>query len=1107
MTNATHDRMHELLCAYVLGEATADERAEVERALSSSPELAREKERIEATIGLVQGAMGKNETLSDARREEVLRAVVPPSARPWWKETWVRAAAGILFVSFALGGWSVYEQRQRAEECAVAQRERTDDSFDRYKTGANDARGFAGEQPKDLDGRIAGLPEEPRKGEGASGRGRLIDVDKGEDRSRRDAEDALASAKPEGATKKEPGFGFLGGLTPAEAKSGPPATLSAQPEPSAGTRGLDAGGANLGVDRDALVQQPGDAGSNETSKNALRSLTAGGVPASDPGAPQVTGGGGGGTTSATNLASTQTLSFDTEFGAGNPFEKLDVTAGTRAVDAQSTYYLGAQAPTGGPGGSSSPGSAGAAAPGAKDGGTQHFDRFAGRPAGAPAPARRLTEGEKLPQGGTRGGAARAAGGEAHLGKSRSTDLDREQKKQVELREQLAQTLHDQAGALTLVPTTKDDKPGVWDANLPGNTGSEVVLFEELDDSAGIDLRAFDVPQFKGTLGFSVDRQRLLDDMSEGEERARLSDEDRFILTQLGLQPGQELPPITLELRLKYRDAYVDHWCQRIRRHCERRPDEKPRDMFFRFWGDNPFELSALDPLSTFSADVDTASYALARRYLREGKIPEKAQVRTEEFVNSFKADVPPPTQGTFGITATLAPSRYGAANPGEATTSAHDLLRVVIRGKDVAKTERKPLALTFVVDVSGSMKEQNRIEMVKHAMRLLVSQLDARDSIAIVKFSTDASMVLPMTSAKNKDQIESAIFPLAAEGSTNSEAGLRMGYAAALTGLNVEATNRVVLLSDGVANVGVTDPNVISEGVKQLREKGIYLNTIGVGMNNHNDVLLEQLADKGDGVCNYVDGPDEAKKVFVDQFMGTVETIARDVKLQVEFDPAQVFRYRLLGYENRAVADADFRNDKVDAGEVGAGHQVTALYEIEYAPQSKASEKPLATVRVRYKAPRNPNAPTANEEATELAQTVTVAQRTSWEGAGPGYRKAAIVAQFAEFLRRSIHARNDSFDQLIADAKKLESETKDAEFSEFVTLLDQSKALILNGWPNRDELALAVDQIRENYVLRSQLERLAAERDKEVLAELEKSNREMEARLREMLRRRLEQPR
>lgn len=1102
MTNATHDRMHELLCAYVLGEATADERAEVERALQSSPELVREKERIEATIGLVQGAMGKSETLSEAKREEVLRAAVTPrsTTRPWWREGWVRAAAGILFVSFALGGWSIYEQNRRARECDVARVEERRTGFGRDRDEEAFTGGF-------VDARkVANVENERAKP--ASGTAELADATADHDAHHgvRETDKSAAAVDLAGAP-----------ADPAPAST-PGATGNAPSE-------AITSGRMLRLKNDA---EDGREAKADDSLLAYRGLD-----------PRVPGGGGGGvgvvapatsSGSDSNAVLQQKLAVNGGLDAGG--QDLAAAGALRPGGAPqdpgnaTNYFLGATPTgpsTGGPAGTTAPapgvfGGRSGGAPGATKKNEETW-AYKSRAGAAPAPTAGLAAGEKGQAGGMPG--APSAEDRLHLGAEvrRVAEAQKPQESFAKLQargeskkdvttpqsaSQLDLSRFARADDEKVKTEAKERAPG--DVGLiPKNLEENLVTFEELetvDSRDGLvaldDLQRWgEVDELEGhEFGVSLDGKRVA-----------LSDEDRFILTQLGLQPGQALPPITPELRVKYRDAYVDHWCQRIRRHCERRPDETPRDMFFRFWGDNPFELSALDPLSTFSADVDTASYALARRYLREGHLPEKAQIRTEEFVNAFKADVPPPTQGTFAIDTTLAPSRYGLAAPGEPATSARDLLRVTIRGKDVPKAERKPLALTFVVDCSGSMKEQNRIEMVKHAMRLLVSQLDARDSIAIVKFSTDAAMVLPMTSAKNKDVIESAIFPLAADGSTNSEAGLKMGYAAAITGLNVEATNRVVFLSDGVANVGVTDPNVISDGVKQLREKGIYLNTVGVGMNNHNDTLLEQLADKGDGVCNYVDGPDEAKKVFVDQFMGTVETIARDVKLQVEFDPAQVFRYRLLGYENRAIADADFRNDKVDAGEVGAGHQVTALYEIEYATPAKASEKPLATVRVRYKAPRNPNAPTANEEATELSKPVTLAQRTSWEGAGPGYRKLAIVAQFAEFLRRSIHARNDSFDQLIADAKKLESELHDAEFTELVTLLDQSKALILSTRPQQDELALAIDQIRENHVLRAQLERLAAERDQQLLAELEKQNRDMEARLKELLRHRLEQPR
>jgi Ca-activated chloride channel family protein len=314
----------------------------------------------------------------------------------------------------------------------------------------------------------------------------------------------------------------------------------------------------------------------------------------------------------------------------------------------------------------------------------------------------------------------------------------------------------------------------------------------------------------------------------------------------------------------------------------------------------------------------------------------------------------------------------------------------------------------------------------------------------------------------------------------------------------------VVFLSDGVANVGEKDPHKIAEQVKPMREKGIYLNTIGVGMNNHNDVLLEQLADKADGMCSYIDSPDEAKRALVDRFTGAFQPIARDVKIQVEFDPRQVLRYRLLGYENRAIADADFRNDKVDAGELGAGHQVTALYEIERQPVS-GSEAPLATVRLRWKEPRNFGTNEEQDAASEIAQPVLASGMRTFEEAGQGYRKAGIAAQFAEILRRSVHARGDSLDALLAEALRLQKEIPgDKDFNELVLSISGCKDLIVRTLPACDELCQAIDQIRDAYYRRAQLAELRAEMDAQMLEDLRRQNEVLEARLRELIRRRLE---
>lgn len=523
--------------------------------------------------------------------------------------------------------------------------------------------------------------------------------------------------------------------------------------------------------------------------------------------------------------------------------------------------------------------------------------------------------------------------------------------------------------------------------------------------------------------------------------------------------------------------------------CRRRPQERPRDMFYRWWGDNAFEWSRSDPLSTFAVDVDTASYTLARRYLSERMLPEKAQIRTEEFVNYFKGDVAPPSEATFRVATELAPSLF-ARSPDTW------MLRVALRGREVSRTERKPVALTFVVDVSGSMREQNRLELVKHALRLLVSQLDARDSIAIVAFTNDARLVLPATSARDRGLIESAIHPLQPEGGTNVQAGLRMGYEAAVAKLAQGANNRVVLLSDGVGNIGETDAAALSAEVERQRDGGIYLNTVGVGMNNHNDAFLEQLADKGDGICNYVDDEREARRALVENFTAAFEPIARDAKIQVEFDPAQVERYRLLGYENRAVADLDFRNDAVDAGEVGAGHQVVALYEVVRTGRSDP-EQPLATVRVRWMPPSAAGARSEAPMAQELAQAVHAREAAgSFAATSAGYRRSVLVGQLAEFLRRSIHARDDSFELLLGEARKLAPELVDPDFDEFVRMVERTIELISVEWGRYDTLSRRLDDLRMQNYLRAQVEGLGGERAR--LDELDRQIGELEGEVRRM---------
>ncbi|MFT7678070.1 MAG: Ca-activated chloride channel family protein [Planctomycetota bacterium] len=537
---------------------------------------------------------------------------------------------------------------------------------------------------------------------------------------------------------------------------------------------------------------------------------------------------------------------------------------------------------------------------------------------------------------------------------------------------------------------------------------------------------------------------------------------------------------------------ADQWIA----HCQPVQNERPRDMYFRFWGDNPYVFSSQDKLATFAADVDTASYTLARRYLVDGVLPSKEQIRTEEFVNAFKPDMPAPAEETFAVTTELAPSPFGGSD-------SRWMMRVTVRGKEVSREERQPLAITFVVDTSGSMKEGKRLELVKHALRLLVSQLDARDSIALVAFSNEARLILPMTSAAQRGVIEAAIFPLKPDGGTNAEAGLKLGYELAATGLATGVHNRVVFLSDGVANLGQTNQDQLSADVKHRRDQGIYLNTIGVGMGNHNDVFLERLADQGDGICDYVDDAAAVERAIVERFTGAFIPIASDVKIQVEFDPTRVLRYRQIGYENRAVADADFRNDAVDAGEIGAGHQVTALFEIERVGSDVSADAgPLATVRLRWKEPKGAGKDPNEARVTEVEHTLASKQALGiFESASAGFQRAVLVAQFSEVLRRSNHAQGDSYDLLVSEIQRVRSLpawANDADTKELLALVIRAGNLGAGKAPQQDDLTQVIDEYRRHQYLRSQLDGMQQQVGGVELKQLQDANDRLELRIRDL---------
>ena len=454
------------------------------------------------------------------------------------------------------------------------------------------------------------------------------------------------------------------------------------------------------------------------------------------------------------------------------------------------------------------------------------------------------------------------------------------------------------------------------------------------------------------------------------------------------------------------------------------PLPTPADNFFRQYGVNPFVDAYEDHLSTFALDVDTASYSVARRYVMDGNLPPAEAVRVEEFVNYFEQDYPIPPDVAFGIYADGAPSPFHRDGT--------HILRFGIQGYTVPEWERKPASLTFVIDISGSMAMESRLELVKHSLQLLVERLRPTDTVAIVVYGSEARLHLPPTGGADRAAILNAIYALYPEGATNAEAGLRLGYQAAAQAYRRDAINRVILCSDGVANVGATSPDAILESIGWYKgEYGITLTTVGFGMGNFNDVLMEQLADRGDGNYAYVDDIDEAQRLFVENLTSTLQVIALDAKVQVDFNPDVVARYRLIGYENRAVADENFRNDAVDAGEIGAGHTATALYAVQFKPGAQGR---LATVQLRWEDPQTHKVTEVNGNFNTWDLTPT------FESASPRYQLAVVVAQYAELLRRSPWAEGATFGQILAHASRLaEAMPGDSDVAEFVQLVYRAR--------------------------------------------------------------------
>lgn len=449
------------------------------------------------------------------------------------------------------------------------------------------------------------------------------------------------------------------------------------------------------------------------------------------------------------------------------------------------------------------------------------------------------------------------------------------------------------------------------------------------------------------------------------------------------------------------------------------------DVFFQDYRTNPFIDTEDDHLSTFAMDVDTASYSVTRRILNDGYLPPQEAVRVEEFVNTFDYNYTPPSDEAFAVYIEGAPSQYGDGNRLQ-------LLRIGIQGRVISDENRKDAILTFVIDVSGSMAFENRLGLVKRSLTLLVDQLRPGDKVGIVVYGSDARTVLPHTGIEARGEILYAINALQPEGVTNAEAGLRLGYTLAQQSAKAGSINRVILCSDGVANTGETGSDAILKKIRAHVEEGITLTTVGFGMGNYNDILMERLANDGNGSYAYVDSLSEARRIFVENLTGTLQLIAKDAKVQVDFNPQTVSRFRLIGYENRRLDHEDFRDDDADAGEIGSGHSVTALYEIKL---HEGTNGKLATVFLRYEDPDNYN-------VTEISRDYfTSGLKSTFEAASVEFQLVASIAEFAEILRGSYWAQEGSLEAVQQTIAELQPQINNEQVDELSLLV--SKAIDL----------------------------------------------------------------
>jgi Ca-activated chloride channel family protein len=474
--------------------------------------------------------------------------------------------------------------------------------------------------------------------------------------------------------------------------------------------------------------------------------------------------------------------------------------------------------------------------------------------------------------------------------------------------------------------------------------------------------------------------------------------------------------------------------------------------------ENRFRMVTSEPLSTFSIDVDGASYSNVRRIINYGQLPPNGAVRVEEFINYFKYDYPQPKgNDPFSINTEMSECPWN---------NEHKLVMIGLQGKEMLTADLPPSNLVFLIDVSGSMSDANKLPLVKSSLKLLVNQLREEDKVSIVVYAGAAGLVLPPTSGNDKGKIISAIDRLEAGGSTAGGEGIKLAYKVAKAQFRQNGNNRVILCTDGDFNVGVSSDDEMERLIEEERKSGVFLTVLGFGMGNYKDNKMQKLANKGNGNHAYIDGINEAKKVLVNEFGGTMFTIAKDVKLQIEFNPAFVQAYRLVGYENRLLNKEDFNNDKKDAGELGSGHTVTALYEIipvgvesdfiedvddlKYQQKSKKQnadwKDEFLTIKFRYKEP------VAHE--SKLIVHTFFYSKVPIEKTSDNFRFAAAVAQFGMLLRDSEFKGNATYARVLKQANGAKGADKEGYRSEFIKMLKTVQVLAKKQYKEDEDIVI-----------------------------------------------------